>query len=409
MSKADGTLSVTQKSASVTADNKSKIYGDDNPELTATVTGTVNGDVLNYSLATTALKFSNVGSYPVTVTLGSNPNYNVSTTDGTLSIGQKAASVTADSKSKTYGDDNPALTATVSGTVNGDVLNYTLATSAGKFSNVGNYAITVTLGSNPNYNVSKTDSTLSITQKSASVTAVNKSKTYGDDNPALTATVVGEVGGGAAINYSLSTPALKFSNVGSYPITVTLGSNPNYAVTPINGTLSINQKAASVTADNKSKTYGDDNPALTATVTGTVNGDTLNYTLATTALKFSNVGNYPITVTLGSNPNYNVAKTDGTLTINQKLATVTANNKYKTYGDDNPPLTATVFGTVNGDTIAYTLATTALKFSNVGNYPITVSLGSNPNYDVSSFRRHADGQPEVGDGDGEQQVEDVWG
>ncbi len=94
--------------------------------------------------------------------------------------------------------------------------------------------------------------------------------------------------------------------MGDYPITVTLGSNPNYAVTPANGTLSIGQKTASVTADNKSKTYGDDNPALTATVTGTVNGDALNYTLATTAGKFSNVGDYPITVTLGSNPNYNV-------------------------------------------------------------------------------------------------------
>ena len=115
------------------------------------------------------------------------------------------------------------------------------------------------------------------------MTADNKSKTYGDDNPALTATVVGEVSGGAAINYSLATTALKFSNVGNYPITVTLGSNPNYAVTPIDGTLSIGQKYASVTADPKSKTYGDDNPALTATVAGTVNGDTLNYTLATTA------------------------------------------------------------------------------------------------------------------------------
>ncbi len=71
-------------------------------------------------------------------------------------------------------------------------------------------------------------------------------------------------------------------------------------------------------ANNKSKTYGDDNPALTATVTGTVNGDALNYTLATTAGKFSNVGNYPITVTLGSNPNYNVSKTDGTLTITRR-------------------------------------------------------------------------------------------
>ena len=42
-----------------------------------------------------------------------------------------------------------------------------------------------------------------------------------------------------------------------------------------------------MTANAKSKTYGDVNPALTATVTGTVNGDVLNYTLATTALQFS--------------------------------------------------------------------------------------------------------------------------
>jgi hypothetical protein len=32
-----------------------------------------------------------------------------------------------------------------------------------------------------------------------------------------------------------------------------------------------------------------ENPALTAVVTGAVNGDTINYTLATTATQFSNV------------------------------------------------------------------------------------------------------------------------
>src|SRR4029077_12933115 len=112
----------------------------------------------------------------------------------------------------------------------------------------------------------------------------------------------------------------------------------------------INPKTASVAADNKSKTYGDDNPALAATVTGTVNGDMLNYTLATTAVKFASAGDYAITVSLGSNPNYTVSKTDGNLHINPKTASVTADNKTKTYGDDNPALTATVTGTVNGDT-----------------------------------------------------------
>src|SRR5438128_12685317 len=110
---------------------------------------------------------------------------------------------------------------------------------------------------------------------------------------------------------------------------------------------------ATVTADNKAKTYGDDNPELTATVTGTVNGDTLNYSLATTAVKFSGVGDYAITVTLGLNPNYNVTKTDGNLHINPKDATVTADNKSETDGGGKAGLTATVTGSVNGDTLNY--------------------------------------------------------
>ena len=60
-------------------------------------------------------KLSDVGSYPITVALGSNPNYDVSKTDDTLAVGKKTASVSADHKEKTYGDDNPALTATVTG------------------------------------------------------------------------------------------------------------------------------------------------------------------------------------------------------------------------------------------------------------------------------------------------------
>ena len=99
---------------------------------------------------------------------------------------------------------------------------------------------------------------------------------------------------------------------------MTFGSNPNYSVTRTDGTLHIDAKAATVTADNKTKTYGDDNPAFTTTVTGTVNGDTLSFSLGTTALKFSSVGDYPITVTLGSNPNYSVTPTNGTCTLIQR-------------------------------------------------------------------------------------------
>src|SRR5207249_1475321 len=162
-----------------------------------------------------------------------------------------------------------------------------------------------------------------------------------------------------------------------------LGSNPNYNVSKTDGTLTVNQRPASVTANNRNKNYGDANPALDAAVTGTVNGDTLNYTLATTALQFSGVSDYPITVTLGSNPNYNVSTTDSTLSVSKKPASVTANNKVKTYGDLNPALAAAIPGTVNSDVLDYTLATAAPQFSNVSDYPITITLGSNPHYNVT--------------------------
>ena len=347
----------------MTADNKGKMYGDDNPTLTATVTGAVSGDTLNYSLATTAVKLSGVGDYPITVTLGSNPNYNVTKTNGTLHISPKDASVTADNKNEQYpGDDNPALTATVVGeVVGGDTINYTLATSALKLSGVGDYPITVTLGSNPNYNVTKTNGTLHISPKDANVTADNKNKQYGDDNPALTATVVGEVAGGDAIHYSLVTSALKLSGVGNYPITVTLGSNPNYNVTKTNGTLHISPKDASVTADDKNKQYGDDNPALTATVVGEVaGGDAIDYTLATTALKLSNVGDHPITVTLGSNPNYNMTQDQREPAYQSEGASVTADKRPRTTVMTIRRFTATVVGEVaGGDAINYTLGTGA--------------------------------------------------
>ena len=60
---------------------------------------------------------------------------------------------------------------------------------------------------------------------------------------------------------------------------------------------------------------------------------------------------------------------------------------------------AAVTGAVNGDTLDYSLATTALATSGVGSYPIAVTLGTNPNYTVTHDRRGADGQSGGGDGD----------
>ncbi|WP_293050813.1 leucine-rich repeat protein, partial [Paludibacter sp.] len=249
--------------------------------------------------------------------------------------------------------------------------------------NAGTYQVVATVATDENYlEASSAPLAFTINKKDVTVTADHLSKTYGDDNPTLTAVVTGTVDGGDAVNYSLATTAVKLSNVGDYPISITLGSNPNYNITKTDNTLTVNIKDVTIATDHLSKTYGDDNPTLTAVMTGAVEGgDALNYSLATTAVKLSNVGDYPISVTLGENPNYNIAKTDNTLTVNTKETTVTADHLTKTYGDDNPTLTAVVTGAVEGgDAVTYSLATTAVKLSNVGDYPISITLGSNPNY-----------------------------
>src|SRR3989442_5506323 len=89
-----------------------------------------------------------------------------------------------------------------------------------------------------------------------------------------------------------------------------------------------------VGAEARGKSSGDATPPLTAVVTGAVaGGDAVNYTLATTAVTLSGVGSYPITVTLGSNPNYTVTKTDSTLTVTVERAHVWAPAKAATHMD----------------------------------------------------------------------------
>ena len=269
-------------------------------------------------------------------------DYESASKDVSLTVNTKPLTITANDQSKTYG-----AAFTFAGTefapvglTNGDTIATVTLTSAGAAATatvtapgptypIAPSAAVFGTGNASNYSISYVDGTLTVNPRPATVAADPKSKIYGDDNPTLTATVTGTVNGDV-LNYTLATTALKFAPVGSYPITVTLGSNPNYTVTPTDSTLTVNARPATVAADAKSKPYGDDNPALTATVVGTVNGDVLNYTLATTALKFSPVGSYPITVTLGSNPNYTVTPTDGTLTVNARPATVAADAKRKT-------------------------------------------------------------------------------
>jgi len=258
----------------------------------------------------------------------------------------------------------------------------------------GPYHITATLGPAgvlSNYSITNAGANFTINPRPATWTTNTNSKTYGDADPNPLTT-----GGGSGfvvsdgVNASYSRAAGETVPGGPYHITATLtpaGVLSNYTIISAGADFTISQRPATVKADNKSKTYGDPNPVLTATVTNTANGDVLNYTLATTALQFSNVATYPITVTLGSNLNYSITSTDGTLTIGKANLTIKADNKQIFLHAALPTFTVAYTGFVGTDTpgsltgvLTFTPTTTP---ANAGTYDIVPSSLTSNNYTIT--------------------------
>ena len=196
-------------------------------------------------------------------------------TDGWQKVEPAALAVTADAKSKTYGEADPALTYTVDGLLDGDSLTGELTREPGE--NAGTYEIMQgTLKATDNYALTFTGAKLTIGRAEVTVAAVNKSKTYGNKNPKLTAKVSGLKNGDAAGVISYTLTRAKGKNVGSYAIKAKGEAvQGNYTVTFKGAKLKIKPRPLTVTAKAKTKAQGAADPKLTYTVKGLVKGDKL--------------------------------------------------------------------------------------------------------------------------------------
>lgn len=111
------------------------------------------------------------------------------------------------------------------------------------------------------------------------------------------------------------------SDAGTYTLVVTVAETPNYNAADMRIKVSIAKKAVTVTAENKTRKYGEANPEFTFVIpeNALVSGDTketLGVVLTTTATADSDVGTYPITGVADSK-NYEVTVTPAILTIVQ--------------------------------------------------------------------------------------------
>ncbi len=370
------TFTITPATLTVTAENKNKIYGTMDPALTYSVSGLVNGDVLNGSLLRTA--GNNVGEYAILQgSLKGSANYNVEFTPAKFTITPATLTIAAENKTIPYGSAEPALTYTVNGLVNNDQLSGQLKRNGG--SNVGVYSITQgTLYAGPNYLIGFTPATFTITPAVVTVSADNKIREYGAMDPEFTYQQNGLIG-----NDKLSGSLSRNSgeNVGTYEIQQgSLSAGTNYTLQFNSAQLEITPAPLTIVAESKQKLYGTPDPELTYTVSGLKNHDQLSGVLESAGDK--NVGVHAISLgSLSAGENYSIDYTPATLTITPAPLTITANNSSKVYGTADPEFTYSVTGLVNGDQLEGQLSRVAGK--NVGTYTINQgTLNGGPNYAI---------------------------
>ena len=396
---------IGQANLTISADNKSMTYGGTLPALTATYTTLVNGDTsaaISGLVLSTVPATSHAGSYAITASGATDPDYNITLVNGTLTIGQANLTISADNKSMTYGGTLPALTATYTTLVNGDTsaaISGLVLSTVPATSHAGSYAITASGATDPDYKITLVNGTLMIGQANLTISADNKSMTYGGTLPALTATYTTLVNGdtSAAISGLVLSTVPAMSHAGSYAITASGAVDPDYKITLVNGTLTIGQAALTVTAVNKSMIYGTALPTLTASYSGFVNGDTsasltTQPTLTTTATVSSPVAGSPYSITASGavDSDYAISYVAGTLTVASAGLTITVDNQTKVYGAALPILTVSYSGFINGDTPASlttlpTVTTTATASSHVSGspYSITASGAVDSDYSIS--------------------------
>ena len=393
---ANGTLTVAKAALLATADDQGKTYGGIEPTLTYTVSGPLfygdtAGVVSGVSLSTTTGAAATAGTHTITASGGTAANYTISDANGTLTVGKATLTATADNQNKTYGAAEPTLTYTASGTLfygdnYGVISGVGLLTTTGAAATAGAHTIAASGGTAANYNVVDANGTLTVNKAPLTVTADNQTTTYGT-NATLTYTASGPLfygdNYGVISGVGLSTTTGPSAVVGTYAINATGGTASNYAITDVNGLLTVGKATLFATADNQSKTYGGIEPTLTYTVSGPLYyGDSAGVVsgvgLNTSTGAAATAGTHVITAAGGTATNYNVVDVNGTLSVAQAPITVTAHDQSKTYGAVDPTLTYSVGGTLYyGDVVNLitdvNLSTTSGAAATAGTHVIAVN------------------------------------
>lgn len=219
--------------------------------------------------------YTNAGEYTVYYRVTMDGCYPVYGSE-TVRIGKAAVTVTADPKSKTYGDADPALTYTVTGggLVGSDTLIGKLTRAAG--TDAGTYAIqqgTLTNENNPNYTITFVSADLTITAKTVTPTIELTPSSFAYDGTAKEPTVTLKDGETVIPSTEYTVTYSNNINVGTEAVaTITDEEGGNYTFAQATRNFTITPKGVTPAVAMEDYVYGA--TPSTPTVSGNESGGT---------------------------------------------------------------------------------------------------------------------------------------
>ena len=242
-----------------------------------TVTVTKSSETKQITFTCSREEGEDVGSYAIELSgEASQQGYRVRLDDGELTITPAQVTVKG-TATKVYGDPDPALVQ-ITGVKEGDTIAYYAYRDIGE--QKGSYRITVTgLAKQGNYEITYINDYLTIEPAPVTVTADNISKAYGSADPKLTVTIDG-------LKNQDATSVIKYDD---FPHRGRSGGRISHHRYWRSGPgqlygylcwrhLHHHRPQGHRAGEESQKTYGDDDPAWEAEVTGLQEGETIEYT-----------------------------------------------------------------------------------------------------------------------------------
>jgi filamentous hemagglutinin family protein len=348
-----GSMTITQRPLTIVADNKTKVYGDPNPEFTATYRGLASFDspaaIPNVRFSTQATQSSGVSTFGILVTSDLSQNYKIGYEFGQLQITPAELVITGlTDLSRVYGRADPALpTVGAVGLKNSD----TLAMVGLEFAvpaptvDAGDHKYSVT-ARNSNYTLLGNEANFIVEPAPLTLQVKPIVRLYGDSNPAnVSMNVTGLAFGQTAEQVlRIDNPTNEKSDVGTYNLFPELLTQ-NYVLNDISGnTVRINPRYLTIDVDNHARYYGDATPEFTYVLGGdglpSFESASAVFADVRTAVPIderTDVGWYRIDPIFTNNANYLVSWSPGYLAIMPRPIEVTVHNGVS-FGNNNVPV-----------------------------------------------------------------------